>query len=68
MSQLLNPGTLTPVRFWHDQLFAKPAKHGGVVAWYFLKNVLLESLDQCKELDRFLDRQTDVFYLSEKND
>jgi ectoine hydroxylase-related dioxygenase (phytanoyl-CoA dioxygenase family) len=23
-----------PVRFWHDQLFAKPAKKGGVVAWH----------------------------------
>ena len=23
-----------PVRFWHDQLFYKPAKHGGVVAWH----------------------------------
>jgi ectoine hydroxylase-related dioxygenase (phytanoyl-CoA dioxygenase family) len=23
-----------PVRFWHDQLFAKPARHGGVVAWH----------------------------------
>ena len=22
------------VRFWHDQLFSKPAKHGGVVAWH----------------------------------
>lgn len=22
------------VRFWHDQLFAKPAHHGGVVAWH----------------------------------
>ncbi len=30
-SQLL--GTKT-VRFWHDQLFCKPAKHGGVVAWH----------------------------------
>jgi ectoine hydroxylase-related dioxygenase (phytanoyl-CoA dioxygenase family) len=30
-SQLLgNKG----VRFWHDQLFCKPAKHGGVVAWH----------------------------------
>ena len=29
-SQLLE-GT---VRFWHDQLFCKPAKHGGVVAWH----------------------------------
>ncbi|GAB3649815.1 hypothetical protein GCM10028791_16030 [Echinicola sediminis] len=30
-SQLL--GTKT-VRFWHDQLFCKPAHHGGVVAWH----------------------------------
>jgi ectoine hydroxylase-related dioxygenase (phytanoyl-CoA dioxygenase family) len=22
------------VRFWHDQLFSKPPKHGGVVAWH----------------------------------
>ena len=30
-SQLLGN---TPVRFWHDQLFWKPAKKGGVVAWH----------------------------------
>ena len=29
-SQLLSG----PVRFWHDQLFCKPAMHGGVVAWH----------------------------------
>ncbi len=23
-----------PVRFWHDQLFWKPPRHGGVVAWH----------------------------------
>lgn len=23
-----------PVRFWHDQLFVKPANEGGVVAWH----------------------------------
>ena len=23
-----------PVRFWHDQLFCKPAHHGSVVAWH----------------------------------
>ena len=23
-----------PARFWHDQLFCKPAHHGGVVAWH----------------------------------
>jgi ectoine hydroxylase-related dioxygenase (phytanoyl-CoA dioxygenase family) len=30
-SQLLGN---TAVRFWHDQLFCKPAKQGGVVAWH----------------------------------
>jgi len=29
-SQLLHGA----VRFWHDQLFCKPARHGGVVAWH----------------------------------
>lgn len=29
-SQLLDGA----VRFWHDQLFCKPAQHGGVVAWH----------------------------------
>lgn len=28
--QLLNGA----VRFWHDQIFSKPALHGGVVAWH----------------------------------
>ncbi|MDX2190020.1 MAG: phytanoyl-CoA dioxygenase family protein [Bacteroidota bacterium] len=23
-----------PIRLWHDQLFCKPAHHGGVVAWH----------------------------------
>ena len=39
---LWNPAVLMPasqllggaVRFWHDQLFCKPAGHGGVVAWH----------------------------------
>jgi ectoine hydroxylase-related dioxygenase (phytanoyl-CoA dioxygenase family) len=39
---LWNPAFLMPasqllggaVRFWHDQLFCKPARHGGVVAWH----------------------------------
>lgn len=30
VSQLLEGA----VRFWHDQLFCKPARHGGVVAWH----------------------------------
>lgn len=39
---LWNPAFVVPasqllggaVRFWHDQLFCKPADHGGVVAWH----------------------------------
>ena len=39
---LWNPSLLVPasqilggaVRFWHDQLFVKPARDGGVVAWH----------------------------------
>ncbi|HKC64779.1 MAG TPA: phytanoyl-CoA dioxygenase family protein [Pyrinomonadaceae bacterium] len=39
---LWNPAFIVPasqllggaVRFWHDQLFCKPAQHGGVVAWH----------------------------------
>jgi ectoine hydroxylase-related dioxygenase (phytanoyl-CoA dioxygenase family) len=39
---LWNPAFLLPasqilggaVRFWHDQIFYKPARHGGVVAWH----------------------------------
>ena len=39
---LWHPAVLMPaaqllggsVRFWHDQLFCKPAHHGGVVAWH----------------------------------
>jgi ectoine hydroxylase-related dioxygenase (phytanoyl-CoA dioxygenase family) len=39
---LWNPAFLVPaaqllggaVRFWHDQLFCKPAHHGGAVAWH----------------------------------
>jgi ectoine hydroxylase-related dioxygenase (phytanoyl-CoA dioxygenase family) len=39
---LWHPALLVPagqllrgaVRFWHDQLFCKPAHHGGVVAWH----------------------------------
>ncbi len=37
------------VRFWHDQLFCKPAKHGGVVAWhqdysYWIRSVPMQHL------------------------
>jgi hypothetical protein len=33
-SQLIHPNKEpAAIRLWHDQLFAKPPKHGGVVAW-----------------------------------
>jgi hypothetical protein len=55
---LWNPRFLVPasqllgnkaVRFWHDQLFCKPAKHGGVVAWhqdysYWIRSVPMQHL------------------------
>ncbi|MFC3120163.1 phytanoyl-CoA dioxygenase family protein [Agaribacter flavus] len=45
-SQLLGD---KPVRFWHDQLFCKPAGHGGVVAWhqdysYWIRTVPMQHL------------------------
>ncbi|XP_033119624.1 phytanoyl-CoA dioxygenase, peroxisomal-like isoform X2 [Anneissia japonica] len=33
-SKLLHPAEDKSVRLWHDQLFAKPPRHGGVVAWH----------------------------------
>lgn len=45
-SQLLGDRS---VRFWHDQLFCKPANHGGVVAWhqdysYWIRSVPMQHL------------------------
>lgn len=44
------------VRFWHDQLFCKPAKHGGVVAWhqdysYWTRSVPMQHLTAWVGLD-----------------
>lgn len=44
------------VRFWHDQLFCKPAKHGGVVAWhqdysYWTRTIPLQHLTCWVALD-----------------
>ncbi|CAL4062530.1 unnamed protein product [Meganyctiphanes norvegica] len=33
-SQLLRQNEQRAVRFWHDQMFAKPPHHGGCVAWH----------------------------------
>jgi len=45
-----------PIRFWHDQLFCKPALHGGVVAWhqdysYWTRTVPLQHLTCWVALD-----------------
>lgn len=52
-SQLLGD---RPVRFWHDQLFYKPAKHGGVVAWhqdysYWTRSIPMQHLTAWVGLD-----------------
>ncbi|MEP3210559.1 MAG: phytanoyl-CoA dioxygenase family protein [Maribacter sp.] len=45
-----------PVRFWHDQLFCKPAMHGGVVAWhqdysYWTRTIAMQHLTCWTGLD-----------------
>lgn len=45
-----------PVRFWHDQLFNKPARNGGVVAWhqdysYWTRSVPMQHLTTWVGLD-----------------
>lgn len=52
-SQLLGDKS---VRFWHDQLFCKPAKHGGVVAWhqdysYWTRTIKMQHLTCWTALD-----------------
>ncbi|MFS4416873.1 phytanoyl-CoA dioxygenase family protein [Maribacter sp. 2307ULW6-5] len=44
------------VRFWHDQVFCKPAQHGGVVAWhqdysYWTRTVAMQHLTCWTGLD-----------------
>ncbi len=44
------------VRFWHDQLFYKPARHGGVVAWhqdysYWTRTIAMQHLTCWTALD-----------------
>jgi len=51
--QLLGEET---VRFWHDQLFCKPARHGGVVAWhqdysYWTRTIPMQHLTMWVGLD-----------------
>lgn len=57
-----------PVRFWHDQLFCKPARHGGVVAWhqdysYWTRTVPLSHLTCWIALDDATEENGCVHYI-----
>lgn len=56
------------VRFWHDQLFYKPAKHGGVVAWhqdysYWTRTVAMQHLTCWTGLDDATEENGCLFYV-----
>jgi ectoine hydroxylase-related dioxygenase (phytanoyl-CoA dioxygenase family) len=57
-----------PVRFWHDQLFCKPALHGGVVAWhqdysYWTRTVPLQHLTCWVALDDATTENGCLYYI-----
>lgn len=57
------------VRFWHDQLFCKPAKHGGVVAWhqdysYWTRTTPMQHLTAWVGLDDASDENGCLQYIS----
>ena len=56
------------VRFWHDQLFCKPAKHGGVVAWhqdyaYWTRSVPMQHLTCWCGLDAADEENGCLYYI-----
>ena len=56
------------VRFWHDQLFYKPAKHGGVVAWhqdysYWTRTVAMQHLTCWTGLDDATEENGCLYYV-----
>ena len=56
------------VRFWHDQLFCKPALHGGVVAWhqdysYWTRTVPMQHLTCWTGLDDATKENGCVYYV-----
>lgn len=64
-SQLLGD---KPIRFWHDQLFCKPARHGGVVAWhqdysYWTRTVPMQHLTCWTGLDDATTENGCVYYI-----
>jgi ectoine hydroxylase-related dioxygenase (phytanoyl-CoA dioxygenase family) len=57
-----------PIRFWHDQLFCKPALHGGVVAWhqdysYWTRTVPLQHLTCWVALDDATTENGCLYYI-----
>lgn len=55
-AQLVNPSRQPcRLRFWHDQLFAKPPHHGGVVAWYVVPIKVNREWSICFILNRHQD-------------
>lgn len=56
------------VRFWHDQLFCKPAYHGGVVAWhqdysYWTRTVKMQHLTCWCGLDDATTQNGCIYYV-----
>jgi hypothetical protein len=56
------------VRFWHDQLFCKPARHGGVVAWhqdysYWTRTIPMQHLTCWTGLDDSLIENGCLYYV-----
>lgn len=64
-SQLLGDRS---IRFWHDQLFCKPAKHGGVVAWhqdysYWTRTIKMQHLTCWTGLDDATKENGCLYYI-----
>ncbi len=56
------------VRFWHDQLFCKPARHGGVVAWhqdysYWTRSIPMQHLTCWTGLDDSMIENGCLYYV-----
>ncbi len=60
------------VRFWHDQLFCKPAQHGGVVAWhqdysYWTRTIAMQHLTCWTGLDDASTENGCLHYISKSH-
>ena len=60
-SQLIDPSKeQVAIRFWHDQLFSKPPRHGGVVAWLVI--TMTQELDPFFLYSFYYSRHQDYSY------